>query len=251
MFSLIASISLVLSLAADQPDQETPRKPHPLFPSLHELSEREENRLDDVIDRFIEYDSGKLRGPEGRKALTEFQKLGPDAIPALLRGLNKAAKVEHSCPAVQITKKLAKMLSTSNDTELLEFARENAGAGVERSRHLGIIKDLRVLCMLRKRTVIQAGIAEMESAPQLKGARPADQFKNTVQKMTISELVEASGKEHGDKLKTVVQEVAELFSSRSYDKGVELIYRTEPGLPDLVVGDADRFRQILNNLAAT
>ena len=49
----------------------------------------------------------------------------------------------------------------------------------------------------------------MESAPQLKGARPADQFKNNVQKMTISELVEASGKEHGDKLKTVVQELGD------------------------------------------
>ena len=116
MFSLIASISLVLSVAADQPDQETQRKPHPLFPSLHELSEQEENRLDDVIDRFIDYDSGKLKGPEGKKALSEFHKLGPDAVLALLRGLNKAARIEHSCPAVQITKKLAKMLSTSSDT---------------------------------------------------------------------------------------------------------------------------------------
>ena len=111
MFSIIASVILLLSAAADPPDKETSRKPHELFPSLHELSEAEENRLDEVIDRFIDYDSGKVKGPEGKKALSEFNKLGPDAIPALLRGLNKAAKIEHSCPAVQITKKLAKMLS--------------------------------------------------------------------------------------------------------------------------------------------
>jgi hypothetical protein len=209
MFSLIASVILVLSVAADPPDQETSRKPHELFPSLHELSEAEENRLDEVIDRFIDYDSGKVKGPDGKKALSEFNKLGPDAIPALLRGLNKAAKIEHSCPAVQITKKLAKMLSSSKDTELLEFARENAGAGIERSRHMGIIKDLRVLCMLRKRTVIEAGLAEMNAAPQLKGAvgPPAEPFNKTVKKMTVSELIEAAGKERGDKLKTALLEL--------------------------------------------
>jgi hypothetical protein len=207
MFSLIAGIGLLLGMAVDKPDPETQRQPHPLFPSLHELSDEEENRLDETIDRFIEYDSGKQKGPEGRKALAEFRKLGPDAIPALLRGLNKAAKIEHSCPAVQITKKLAKMLSTSKDTELLEFARENAGAGIERSRHMGIIKDLRVMCMLRKRTVIEASLAEINSAPQLKGASPADLLRNSVQKMTVSELIEAAGKERGDRLKTVLLEL--------------------------------------------
>src|SRR5437879_8921791 len=209
MGTTLASLVLVLFLSADRPmSGETELKPHPLFPSLHELSDDEDNQLDEIIDRFIDYDSGKLKGPEGKKALTEFHKLGPDAVPALLRGLNKAAKIEHSCPAVQITKKLAKMLSTSKDTELLEFARENAGAGIERSRHMGIIKDLRVLCMLRKRTVIEAGLAEMNAAPQLKGAvGPADPFNKTVKKMTVSELIEAAGKESGDKLKTALLEL--------------------------------------------
>jgi signal transduction histidine kinase/CheY-like chemotaxis protein/HPt (histidine-containing phosphotransfer) domain-containing protein len=46
----------------------------------------------------------------------------------------------------------------------------------------------------------------------------------------------------------VVHEVAELLSSRAYDKGIELICRTDPQLSLVVTGDPDRFRQILNNL---
>jgi hypothetical protein len=218
MFTLVTVFLCVVAVSADKPASlETPRKPHPLFPSLHELSDEEENRLDDIINRFIDYDSGKLKGPEGKKALADFQKLGPDAIPALLRGLNTAARIEHSCPAVQITRKLAKMLSSSRDTELLEFARENGGAGVERSRHLGIIKDLRVLCILRKRAVLNSGLAEANEEVQLKGglSAPADPIKKNAQKMTLSELVEAAGKERGDKLKTVLLELGNRRGDRA------------------------------------
>src|SRR5690606_19675456 len=46
----------------------------------------------------------------------------------------------------------------------------------------------------------------------------------------------------------IIQEVVELFSSRAQENGVELIYRVEPEFPNLLVGDTDRFRQVLNNL---
>jgi signal transduction histidine kinase/CheY-like chemotaxis protein len=46
----------------------------------------------------------------------------------------------------------------------------------------------------------------------------------------------------------VLQEVAELLASRAHDKGLDLIVRSAPALPETVVGDADRFRQVLNNL---
>jgi hypothetical protein len=117
------------------------------------LTEKEEGKIDDAVDRFIEYDMGQLRGQEGQKALKEFRELGPEAIPGLIRGLNRAAKIESSCPAVTIAKKLAVMLRTSNDPDLLEFARENVGAGVGQSRHMGVIRDLKMLCIIRKRQV--------------------------------------------------------------------------------------------------
>jgi hypothetical protein len=213
MVAVIVALTLIYSV--DGPaTSDTPPRPHPLFPSLHELSDEQDNRLDDIIERFIEYDSGKLKGADGKKALADFQKLGPDAIPALLRGLNRAALIEHSCPAVQITKKLAKMLGSSRDVELLEFARENAGTGIERSRHLGIIKDLRVLCMLRKRAVLNSGLAE--AAVELKGAvaPPADPFRKSVKKMTLTELIEAAGKEREGKLKTVLLELGDRRGER-------------------------------------
>ena len=47
---------------------------------------------------------------------------------------------------------------------------------------------------------------------------------------------------------SVLQEVAELLSSRAHDKGLELICHRARELPVSVVGDPDRYRQILNNL---
>ena len=135
------------------PSEAGPRKPNPLAPSLPLLTDKEEAFLDGIINRFIQFDTGRLAGAEGKKAVADFQKLGPEAIPALIRGLNRAATIEASCPAVTIARKLAALLKSSQDLELLEFARENIGAGVTQSRHMGVIQDLRVTCMFRKRAI--------------------------------------------------------------------------------------------------
>ena len=142
MTSTLLTLSLAAVLAAD--DGKTPeRKPHPFAPSLPKLTAEEEEKLDKVIDNFILYDLGKLRGEDGKKALEEFQKLGPEATFALIRGLNRAANIEGSCPAVVIARKLSRTLSATEDSQLLDFARENIGLGVTQQRHLGLLKDLR------------------------------------------------------------------------------------------------------------
>jgi signal transduction histidine kinase/CheY-like chemotaxis protein/HPt (histidine-containing phosphotransfer) domain-containing protein len=46
----------------------------------------------------------------------------------------------------------------------------------------------------------------------------------------------------------VLQEAAELLSNRALDKRLELVYRRAPNVPQVVTGDPDRYRQILNNL---
>jgi signal transduction histidine kinase len=48
--------------------------------------------------------------------------------------------------------------------------------------------------------------------------------------------------------RVVVQEVAELLSSKAAEKGLEIVYRIDKSVPTRVTGDADRFRQVLNNL---
>jgi hypothetical protein len=173
------------------------------------LSDEEEAKLDEIINRFIDFDSGKLKGTDGKQIVADFNKLGPDAIPALIRGINRAAEIEHSCPAVTIAKKLARLFRSSNDAELLEFARENIGAGIEHSRHLGVLKDLRFQCLVRKRAVAQAGTAASRSTTVLRGdttAKP-DPARQALRTLTLSQLVEASGKERGPKLKLVLTEL--------------------------------------------
>src|SRR5437762_11572183 len=108
--------ALVAALAAPAAPAEQPsRKPHPFIPSIPDLSEEEEKKVDEAIDRFILYDTGRLRGDEGKQALREFQKLGPEAVPALIRGLNRAAAINHSCPVTVIAAKLQGIFGSTND----------------------------------------------------------------------------------------------------------------------------------------
>lgn len=175
-------LGIANALAADPAGES---KVHPFAPSLAQLSEEEEARIDRVIDRFMLYDIGKLRGEEGKSALRDFDKLSADAIPALIRGLNRAARIEHSCPATVIAKKLHRMLMGSQDTDLLEFARDEIGSGVGRSRHQAIIQDLRVACMIRKNGLLRAGIGPIKP----------------IRTLTTPELAAAAGKEQGPRLK--------------------------------------------------
>ncbi len=89
-----------------------------------------ERALDQIVDDFIAYDVGKLRGAAGAAARQRFAELGPEALPALVRGLNKAAGIHASCPVGVIAGKLITTLRTANDPSLREFAIANIGVGV-------------------------------------------------------------------------------------------------------------------------
>ena len=51
-------------------------------------------------------------------------------------------------------------------------------------------------------------------------------------------------------LRGVVEDTLELLAPRAHDKGLELSFREEPGLPIVVNGDPLRLRQVLTNLVA-
>src|SRR5665213_3965358 len=104
------------------------RKVSAVAPSLPALTKEEEAKIETVVDRLILADTGRLRGEEARKAIKEFDKLGPEAIPALIRGLQQSAKMSQSCPVVLISKKLLRLLEGSSDPILLEYARDELGA---------------------------------------------------------------------------------------------------------------------------
>ncbi|MHB1425523.1 MAG: hypothetical protein ACYC3I_20335 [Gemmataceae bacterium] len=197
-------------------------KQSPYAPSLPYLTREEEDKLDEIIDRFMQYDIGRLRGQEGAKALKAFKNLGAEAIPALVRGVNRAAAIEHSCPVVVIAQKLGRLLAASNDQELMEFVRDNVGSGVGETRHAGVLQDLRVGVMLHKNALARRA----ESSPP--GPKPP-------RAMSVTELADAASMERGPRLRLILTELEKRRGSEvapalanaaaSYDKNIQKLGR--------------------------
>jgi len=171
-----------------------PRKPHPFAPSLPELTEEEEKKIDAIIDRFILYDTGKLRGAEGQQAVREFANLKPEAIPALVRGLGRAADINQSCPVTVIAAKLSKLLGASSDYKLLDFVRDEMSGIGGTSPHRTIIQDLRFAITLRRNALARAGVV---NAPK----------PNALKSLSTAQLIEDAGKERGEKLRYLLVEL--------------------------------------------
>jgi hypothetical protein len=204
--SSFVALFLALVPATDLSYKGTPRQPNPLAPSLPTLTDAEYEEIDGIIDRFIQYDTGKLKGDDGKKALRDFMDLGPEATLSLIDGFNRAANLQHSCPAVIIGRKLSRLLGASQDAELLEYARENIGAGVTATRHMAVVKDLRVGCMLRKTAVLRSQAA-FSLYP---GHKP-------LASMSVGELAAAAGKEKGKNLKKVLAEVEKRKGTQAFE----------------------------------
>ncbi|HVX11430.1 MAG TPA: hypothetical protein VHC22_09635 [Pirellulales bacterium] len=102
--------------------------------------ERQNNQ---IVDQFIRFDIGQLNGQAGIKARDDFQKLGPRALAALVRGLNKSASIRASCPVMVITYKIESVLRENHDPALLQYAVENIGRDVPlRAPHFAHIQNL-------------------------------------------------------------------------------------------------------------
>lgn len=212
---------LVLTLALVAADGKEKPKRSPYAPSLPYLTKEEEDKLDKIVDRFMDYDIGRLQGKEAAKALKEFKDLGAEAIPALVRGVNRAAKIEHSCPVVVIAQKLGKLLAASEDPELMEFVRDEIGSGVGATRHAGILKDLRFAVTLRKNALARR--SSLSTGPKSAGA------------MSVKELADAASIERGPRLRSILIEIAKrrgeevgpalANAAASYDKDTQKLGR--------------------------
>jgi hypothetical protein len=148
-------LSAALAQDSDLPVKKTGR------PGQNTLEEEE--KLDKIIDRFIQYDTGTRRDPA---ALSELNSLGPEAIPALIRGLNKAAKSSYSCPVATIAKKLKQLLMASEDERTLDYARTDIGAGIGKPTvYDPLFRDLKVTTMLRKKQLAELRTAARKDVP--------------------------------------------------------------------------------------
>jgi hypothetical protein len=207
MTSTLLTLTLAVVIAADPPVSPGKREPNPFAPSLPQLTDQEEANLDKIIDHFIEFDLGLLRGTEAKQAKDDFDKLGPEAIFALIRGLNRAALIEGSCPALVIARKLDRFLRSSTDPELLQFAHENIGLDVKQSRHLGVIKDLRFGVSLRKSALARAGITKYNPALGYASDPAARTTIKPLSSLSDSELAAAAGSDRSPRLKRILTEL--------------------------------------------
>jgi hypothetical protein len=192
MTTAVLVLALTL-IAAD--DQAKPRKPSSIAPSLPALTREEEAKYDAILDRFIQADIGRLRGSAARKAIAEFEALKPEAIPAMIRGLNRAARLNATCPVLMIGKKLTRMLLASDDQKLLEFARDEIGADTANSKYKSALADIRVRIMLRKNY-----LANLTPSRPLAPRGPAA--------LSTAELAKAASTERGAKLKGIIGELS-------------------------------------------
>jgi hypothetical protein len=214
-------LTLTLALFAAEPEKfdKPVRKASAVAPSLPALTREEEDKLDEIVNRLILADTGRLRGEDAKKAVKEFEALKAEAIPALIRGMNKAAGFNHSCPVLLIGKKLTGLLMASNDQQLLEYARDEIGAGVGRSRYSGTLADLRVKCMMRKNYL----------------ARTAPPPPKGIAALTTSELAKQTNSERGPRLKALLTELSKrtgkevlpalAFAAESYEKDTQKLGR--------------------------
>lgn len=193
-------LAAVLALTLGQPSPSDQRLANPLAPSLPQLTPKEEAKFEAIIERFIQYDIGKLPGAPGKKALEDFNRLPPESIFVLIDGFNRASKMEASCPAVLIGKKLVSILNASDDLELLTFAKENVGAGVTAKRHQGLLKDVQFSILLRKGALQRKRLALAgSSGPSLALRSPAS--------MSLAELERAADTTKGSQLRPVLVEI--------------------------------------------
>ena len=183
--------------------EDAPRKVSAVAPSLPALTKEEEAKLETVVDRLILADTGRLRGDDARKAVKEFDKLGPEAIPALIRGLQQSAKMSQSCPVVLISKKLIRLLEASSDPILLEYARDEIGAGIKGSAHARILQDVRFRVTLRKNAV-----------GRLKPVTPA---VGVPSELSTAALAKAASTTRGISLRGILKELASRDGKEALD----------------------------------
>jgi hypothetical protein len=192
-FSL-AALALIGALPAPGADRSDP-----------DQDRAQQSRYDDIVNAFIAYDIGQLRGQEGAMAARRFAELkGDEAIPALVRGVNRAARMHQSCPIIVLARKLQSLLGSSSSLEMVTYAAENLdGSGhgvvyasyVERLRQSARQKlgrdDLRVQRKLRAGTTSQL----------LRANKPVAEW-------TFEDLQEAIYQEKGSGLVEVLEELS-------------------------------------------
>jgi len=168
----------------------------------------EERRLDGVVNRFIEYDIGRLRGAEGERARRELDELGPEAIRALVRGLNKSARIHASCPVVVLANKLGETIDRNSDPEMLRYVVDNLGKDVPKAApHASRLRSLRALLLNEANGTPIPSTDAARLTQQLNGASAADRL--TAARQVAEHLDEFSQEERTKLAWTLIRRLSD------------------------------------------
>lgn len=206
-------VCLSLTIAAPSGDKVTSRERNPLAPSLALPTKEESERYEKVINRFIQFDIGQLKGGAGKKAYDEFKRLPAEAIFELIEGFNRAANLEHSCPVVIIGQKILKVLNSSHDWELLAYAKESVGSGVTSKRHKGMLHEVQTGILLRKGEIQRLAIAgggKSDVSPNdriFDGKLLIGPRDKSLDAVPLADLVKRSETEKGEQLRRILTEI--------------------------------------------
>ncbi|MBS0208248.1 MAG: hypothetical protein JSS27_04765 [Planctomycetes bacterium] len=118
MVALLTTLALGRSASAQVADNPEPgnadKKPAAKAPA-----KSKPDQYDVIVNKFIDYDVGRLRGQAGWEARDAFSRLNTtDAIPALIRGLNRAVEINNSCPVMVIASKLQQLMMKADQATL-------------------------------------------------------------------------------------------------------------------------------------
>lgn len=90
-------------------------------------TDKEDAERDQIVEEFIQFDIGNVRDPRAIERIkTRFNGLkSDDAVPALVRGMNRATRMRASCPITALAGKLRSILGASKDPEVGTYVLRN------------------------------------------------------------------------------------------------------------------------------